>query len=65
MIIVHVYLKISYILFRSKLHDIYTQLYRKIVLSNTDDKRCIREDGVNTYAWGHYMIDKDTPMDID
>ena len=42
--------------FRSHLHDIYTEELRKTALSGKDDKRFIRNDGVNTYAWGHCMI---------
>lgn len=42
--------------FRSFAHQIYTQQLNKIVLSHLDDKRYIREDGVSTYAWGHYQM---------
>lgn len=45
-------------IFKSILHEIYTQQISKVVLSYDDDKRYIREDGINTYAWGHYKINK-------
>ena len=41
---------------RSKSHELYTiQLYKK-VLSSSDDKRYITEDGVSSLPWGHYQI---------
>ncbi|XP_037806202.1 uncharacterized protein LOC119600179 [Lucilia sericata] len=46
----------SMYIFRSKVHQIYTQHIRKLTLSYLDDKRFIRENGVETYAWGHYGI---------
>lgn len=42
--------------FRSHLHNIYTEELRKSALNGNDDKRFIRNDGVNTYAWGHCGI---------
>lgn len=42
--------------FRSKCHEIYTQHMKKLVLSNLDDKRFVKENGIETYAWGHYKI---------
>ena len=42
--------------FRSHLHDIYTEELKKVALNGNDDKRFIRNDGVNTYALGHCMI---------
>jgi hypothetical protein len=44
------------LIFRSQIHNIYTQNVNKISLSYLDDKRFIRDDGVSTYAWGHYKI---------
>ncbi|XP_075162781.1 uncharacterized protein LOC142235412 [Haematobia irritans] len=46
----------SMLVFRSKKHTVFTNKVNKITLSYNDDKRKIREDGINTYAWGHYAI---------
>ena len=40
--------------FRSYKHQLYTVLLNKVALCNYGDKRWIREDGVSTYAHGHY-----------
>ena len=40
--------------FRSRLHDVYTETVNKVSLSCDDDKRIICEDGINTFAYGHY-----------
>lgn len=42
--------------FRSRLHDIFTENLRKCALNGNDDKRFIRNDGIHTYAWGHMKI---------
>lgn len=42
--------------FRSRLHEIYTENLKKCALNGNDDKRFIRNDNVNTYAWGHVKI---------
>ena len=42
--------------FRSKIHQVYTQYISKLTLSYLDDKRFICKNNVNTYAWGHYKI---------
>ena len=39
--------------FRSRLHEIYTERVIKIALSAGDDKRIICEDGIHTLAIGH------------
>ncbi len=44
--------------FRSRQHDIYTERINKVALSANDDKRVIREDGVRTFAHGHYLTRK-------
>jgi hypothetical protein len=42
--------------FRSHLHDIYTEEVNKIALSADDDKRIIMNDGIHTLAHGHYSV---------
>ena len=44
----------SMYVFRSKLHTIYTQHICKVALSNADDKRIVRDNHVDTYAYGHF-----------
>ena len=39
--------------FRSRLHEIYTERVFKVALSANDDKRIIMNDGINTLAIGH------------
>ena len=39
---------------RSHLHDVYTETVNKVALSCEDDKRVVREDGIHTYAYGHF-----------
>ena len=41
---------------RSKKHEIGSYEINKISLSAFDDKRYILEDGINSYAYGHYLI---------
>jgi hypothetical protein len=43
-------------LFKSNLHNIYSQVLNKVALSSFDNKRFILDDKVNTLAWGHYKI---------
>ena len=38
---------------RSHLHTMYTETVNKIALSPFDDKRIIREDNINTFAYGY------------
>lgn len=42
--------------FRSRLHEIYTENLKKSALNGADNKRFIKNDGVSTYAWGHLDI---------
>jgi hypothetical protein len=41
-------------LFRTRLHQIYTETVNKIALSHRDDKVFILNDGVNCLSLGHY-----------
>ena len=41
---------------RSYAHEMFTEEVNKVALSPIDDKRHILEDGINTYALGHYKI---------
>ena len=41
---------------RSQKHRIYTMEMNKVSLSAYDDKRWIKYDGVNSFAYGHYRI---------
>ncbi len=45
----------------SKDHVLYTVNSRKVCLSAYDDKRFIRENGIDTTAYGHYSI-RDIPF---
>jgi hypothetical protein len=42
--------------FRSIKHNIFTIVQRKLALSSLDDKRYIKDDKINTIAWGHYSL---------
>ena len=41
---------------RSKQHNIYSTETNKISLSSCDNKRYVLDDGITTYAHGHYLI---------
>ena len=41
---------------RSHNHEIYTETVNKVALSYLDDKRIIKNDGIHTYAYGHYKV---------
>ena len=40
--------------FRTDLHQLYSFNYNKISLSCYDDKRYILDDGITSFAYGHY-----------
>ena len=42
-------------LIRSYKHNVYCETLNKLALSGQDDKRIIDENGINTYAYGHYQ----------
>ena len=44
------------LLFRSDKHKIKTLEVNKLALSREDDKRLVMEDGIGSYAKGHYEI---------
>ena len=44
-------------LIRSRGHNIFTERMKKIALSADDDKRVVLEDGVSTFALGHWRLD--------
>ena len=43
-------------LIRSKKHIVNTVTVNKLSLSNTDDKRILKENGVDTIPYGHYSL---------
>ena len=45
-------------LIRSYEHNVYCETLNKLALSGQDDKRII-DDGINTYAYGHYKLFED------
>ena len=45
---------------QSKNHFVYSKSVKKIALSANDDKRIIMHDGVNTIAYGHYLLKNST-----
>ena len=47
---------------RSFDHDIYTVNVTKVSLSAYDDKRYIQEDGITSYAYGHFRIAEKDPI---
>ena len=49
---------------RSYNHEVYTEVVIKIALSPHDDKRYIRENKIDTYAWGHRRIGEIGKMPI-
>lgn len=51
--------------FRSDRHNIYTERVRKTALNGGDDKRVICDDGIHTLAYGHYLLEDLTEMELD
>ena len=45
-------------IFRSRLHEVYTEEVNKIALSSEDDKRIVQDNNTDTLAWG-YREEKD------
>ena len=45
--------------FKSHMHNVYTQLWCKLGLSNSDNKRFILDNKIDTYAWGHKNLTLD------
>ena len=41
---------------RSIKHNVYTMTVNKISLSAYDDKRYLLDDGITSYAYGHYKV---------
>ncbi|XP_039284341.1 uncharacterized protein LOC120351379 isoform X1 [Nilaparvata lugens] len=50
---------------RSYSHDIYQISCAKVALSPFDTKRYIESNGIDTKAWGHYLIEERRREDID
>ena len=50
---------------RSFDHDIYTVNVTKISLSAYDDKRFIQDDGISSYAYGHYATPSCVKQNVD
>ena len=40
---------------QSEKHEIYTMNLHKVSLSAYDDKRYIKDDGISSYAYGHFQ----------
>lgn len=59
---VSVYCSMS--IFKSYLHDIYTELRHKVALSAVDDKRFIIQGSNKTLAWGHYDIERQQNLNL-
>lgn len=51
--------------FRSDHHQIFNERVKKTALSGGDDKRIVWEDGVRTFAYGHYLMEELTEMEQD
>ena len=45
-------------LFRTRLHQIYTEAITKIALTHRDDKVFILNDGINCLSLGHYKTEE-------
>jgi hypothetical protein len=48
----------QFLAFQSKNQQLKTMQIKKVGLSAYDDKRFILEDGISSYAYGHYQINK-------
>lgn len=47
---------VSMDLIRSHAHQLYVETVHKKCLSGYDDKRYLLDDGIQSYAYGHYKI---------
>ena len=43
---------------RSELHQINSYHLNKVSLSPFDDKRYLLDDGISSYSYGHYLVEK-------
>ncbi|KAF0683920.1 Uncharacterized protein FWK35_00036548, partial [Aphis craccivora] len=48
---------------RSFKHQLVTIKTKKLTYNSNDDKRVVLQDKINTFAHGHYSIEKDEPED--
>ena len=46
----------NFVNFRSQFHNVQTVNFSRICLSAYDDKRFVLNDGIHTYAYGHYKL---------
>ena len=54
----------SMFIFKSCLHDMFTELHNKVALSSMDDKRFLVKESMKTLAWGHRDIEWHKNLDL-